>query len=123
MTTTQLNEEVITTAICITEYKVDCDDGSAFDRYIENHNSEGAWGLRTEIMALAISLEQAFEALGENKRMTFQEDYLETPCWDFSVVPWICEKAAESGKLNVSKEAIINWVEVALQTLPVSNGQ
>ena len=120
METTQLNAEIITTAMCITEYKVDCDEGSAFDRYIENHHTEGAWGLRTEIVCLATSLEQAFEELGEKKRMAFQEDYLETPCWDFSVVPWICEKAAESGKLNVSKETILKWVEDALATLPES---
>jgi len=117
MTATQLNTDIITTAICITEYKVDCDEGSAFERYIENHDTEGSWGLRNEIMALAISLEGAFKALGEEKSIKFQEEYLETPCWDFSVVPWVCEKAAGSGKLNVSKETIINWVEEALNTL------
>lgn len=100
------------TAMCIAEFKADCDSGSHFDKYVESKGD--SFALREEFSSLAVSIEAAFDSLSEVKKQLFREEYLEYPCWDFSVVPWICEKAASTGSLIVGAETIVAWVESAI---------
>ena len=110
---------VMTTAMCITEYKTDCADNSLFSIYIDGFE-DGAWELRSAIVALAESIEDAFEELGNDVRTKFQNEYLDLPCWDFGLVPWVCEKAAETGDIKISHKLVIEWVEGALALLPTT---
>jgi hypothetical protein len=108
-----VSQGVVTTAMCIAEYMTDCDEGSSFDTYVKAFD-DGAWELRGKLSDFAKSIESAFEKLGDEKRSNFQNDFLPAPCWDYSVVPWLCEKATETGEFDVDTETIINWVEEAL---------
>jgi hypothetical protein len=109
---------VVTTAMCISEYRADCDEGSCFNIFIEDYVDQfGSWELRSLLLEFTVATEAAYEKLGTDKIDRFTSNVLDIPCWDFGFIPWVCEKAAKDNDLKVSSETIIDWVETALAKL------
>lgn len=114
-----VTRSVMCTAMCVSEYMADAPEGSAFNKFVEDFDL-GAFELRDRLAKLGEAIELAFDQISEKKREDFTLKYLQAPCWDYQVVPWMCEKAAELDLIDTTpkQSEIIDWVEEALATLP-----
>lgn len=97
MITQNFSNEDVLTAMIIWEHYLD-NDNSQFYKVVSE--IEGACDQRDVCVDLACKIEKAWDSLTQVERSTFISKHCENDCWDWEVVPPICNLIAQSGHLR-----------------------